>query len=251
MPAASLHLLRMADLQLLAIPGQNKVPRKGVRFSRFEHSSAAMLWEWEARPPDNWLLRTGRVDVDGQEMLLCVVDADCQPAVAMCEELLPPTPWTVDTEHGRHYYYLTTEISSQRIMGGLDRKCGRNVYVVAPGTPGYVQSAEWGHGWPPTFTMRQWMVLEQTWLDQLPEPNAPPGGHHSTGQCRKRRPVPQPGRQQQLAQQSATVRASPHLRRPPQHLPAPSDHVQVVQLATQGRPLCQPRPGLALPDQGQ
>ena len=164
MPAASLHLLRMADLQLLAIPGQNKVPRKGVRFSRFEHSSAAMLWEWEARPPDNWLLRTGRVDVDGQEMLLCVVDADCQPAVAMCEELLPPTPWTVDTEHGRHYYYLTTEISSQRIMGGLDRKCGRNVYVVAPGTPGYVQSAEWGHGWPPTFTMRQWMVLERPGL---------------------------------------------------------------------------------------
>ena len=187
MPAASLHLLRMADLQHLAIPGQNKVPRKGVLFSQFEHSSPAMLWEWEARPPENWLLRTGRVDVDGQEMLLCVVDADCQPAVAMCEELLPATPWTVDTEHGRHYYYLTTEISSQRIMGGLDRKCGRNVYVVAPGTPGYVPSTEWGHGWPPTLTMRQWMVLEQTWLDQRPEPDAPPGGHHSTGQGRKRR----------------------------------------------------------------
>ena len=60
MPAASLHLLRMADLQHLAIPGQNKVPRKGVRFSRFEHSSPAMLWEWEARPPENWLLRRPR-----------------------------------------------------------------------------------------------------------------------------------------------------------------------------------------------
>ena len=119
-----------------------------------------MLWEWEAFQPENWLLRTGRVLVEGQEMLLCVVDAYCENAMAMCEELLPPTSWTVDTQHDRHYCYLTTEISSQRIMGGLDRKCGRNVYVIAPSTPEYVQSADWGHGWPPTLTMRQWMVLE-------------------------------------------------------------------------------------------
>ena len=187
MTAASLAPLRMADLQHLAIPGQNKVPLKGLLFSQFERTSPAMLWEWEDRQPQNWLLRTGRVDVDGNEMLLCIVDADCEAAVAMCEELLPPTTWTVNTQHGRHYYYLTTEINSQRIMGGLDRKCGRNVYVVAPGTSGYVQSAEWGHGWPPTLTMRQWMVLEQTWLSQQPEPDTPPGGHRGTGLGRKRR----------------------------------------------------------------
>ena len=35
--------------------------------------------------------------------------------------------------------------------------------------------------------MRQLMVLEQTWLDQRPEPDSPPGGHHGTGQGRKRR----------------------------------------------------------------
>ena len=184
---ASLAPVRMADLQHLVIPGQNKVPLKGLRFSRFEFTSPTMLWEWEARQPENWLLRTGRVNVDGQEMTLCVVDADCDPAIAMCEELLPPTPWTVDTPHGRHYYYLTTEISTQWIMGVLDRKCGRYVYVIAPGTPGYVQSAEWGHGWPPTLTLRQWMVLEQTWLDQRPEPNSPEGEYPSPRQGRKRR----------------------------------------------------------------
>ena len=48
MAVASLAPLRMADLQHLAIPGQNKVPLKGLRFSRFEHASPLMLWEWEA-----------------------------------------------------------------------------------------------------------------------------------------------------------------------------------------------------------
>ena len=41
MMTASLAPLRMADLQHLAIPGQKKVPRKDLRFSRFEHSSPA------------------------------------------------------------------------------------------------------------------------------------------------------------------------------------------------------------------
>ena len=168
------------------------MPRNGLRFSRFEHTSPSMLWEWEALQPEIWLLRTGRVLVEGQEMLLCVVDAYCENAMAMCEELLPPTSWTVNTRHGRHYYYLTTEINSQQIMsqqimGGLDRKCGRNVYVVAPGTPGNTQSREWGHGWPPTLTMRQWMVLEQTWLDQRPEPELHTGSGRSTGRDKKRR----------------------------------------------------------------
>ena len=187
MMTASLAPLRMADLQHLAIPGQKKVPRKGLRFSRFEHSSPAMLWEWEARQPENCCCAPAAWTWTAKEMLLCVVDADCEQAMAMCEELLPHTTWTVDTQHGRHYYYLTTEISSQRIMGGLDRKCGRNVYVVAPGSPGYVQSAEWRHGWPPTLTLRQWMVMEQTWRDQRPEPDALPGGHGGTGPGRKRR----------------------------------------------------------------
>ena len=163
------------------------MPRNGLRFSRFEHTSPSMLWEWEALQPEIWLLRTGRVLVEGHDMLLCVVDADCEAAVAMCEELLPPTSWTVDTQHGRQYYYLTTEISSQRIIGGLDHKCGRNVYVIAPSTPEYVQSADWGHGWPPTLTMRQWIVLEQTWLDQRPEPESHTGSGCSTGRDKKRR----------------------------------------------------------------
>ena len=184
---ASLAPLRMADLQHLAIPGQKKVPRKDLRFSRLEHSSPAMLWEWEARQPENCCCAPAAWTWTAKEMLLCVVDADCEQAMAMCEELLPHTTWTVDTQHGRHYYYLTTEISTQRIMGGLDRKCGRNVYVVAPGSPGYVQSAEWRHGWPPTLTLRQWMVMEQTWRDQRPEPDALPGGHGGTGPGRKRR----------------------------------------------------------------
>ena len=184
---ASLAPLRMADLQHLAIPGQNKVPRKDLRFSRFEHSSPAMLWEWEARQPENWLLRTGRVDVDGQGDAPVCRGRRLRAGDGHVEELLPHTTWTVYTQHGRHYYYLTTEISSQRIMGGLDQKCGRNVYVVAPGSPGYVQSAEWRHGWPPTLTLRQWMVMEQTWRDQRPEPDALPGGHGGTGPGRKRR----------------------------------------------------------------
>ena len=73
------------------------MPRNGLRFSRFEHTSPSMLWEWEALQPEIWLLRTGRVLVEGHDMLLCVVDADCEAAVAMCEELLPPTSW-----HGRY-----------------------------------------------------------------------------------------------------------------------------------------------------
>ena len=120
-------------------------------------------------------------------MLLCVVDADCEAAVSMCEELLPPTPWTVDTQHGRHYYYLTDEISTQRIMGGLDRKCGPNVYVVAPGTSGYVPSADWGQGWPPALTMRQWLVLERAWLDQRREPETVPEDRHGSRSSRRRR----------------------------------------------------------------
>ena len=72
-------------------------------------------------------------------------------------------------------------------MGGPGRKCGRNVYVIAPDTPEYVQSADWGHGWPPTLTMRQWIVLEQTWLDQRPEPESHTGSGRSTGRDKKRR----------------------------------------------------------------
>ena len=209
MPVASLHLLRMADLQHLAIPGQNKVPRKGVRFSRFERSSPAMLWEWEARPPENWLLRTGRVEVDGQEMLLCVVDADCQPAVAMCEELLPPTPWTVDTQHGRHYYYLTTEISSQRIMGGLDQQVRSQRLRGRPGQSWLRPVRRMG---PRLATDAHDAPVDGAGAD-LAGPT--PGAGRAPWWARRHRPgqeappAPQPGRQQQLAPQVQCRRCDP------------------------------------------
>lgn len=166
---AALRLLRMADLQQLTIPGQNKRPREGLVFAHqkpkgFEFATADQIFRWESENPEQWLLRTGRVQVDDREMFLTVVDADCPEAVKLCDETLPQTPWTVETPHGRHYYYISPDLKTQRIMGGLDRKAGPNAYVVAPGNADYLPSLDWGHGWPTELDFRQWMVLEDAWL---------------------------------------------------------------------------------------
>ena len=167
----ALRLLRMAALERLAIPGQNKTPRKGLVFADwkrggFEFACAERIFRWEAEGPEQWLLRTGRVDVAGDDrtLYLVVVDADCEAAVTLCEELLPSTPWTVATPHGRHYYYLSADLRASRLLQGLDRKAGSNSYVVGPGNVGYVPSAEWGQGWPPELALPRWQLLEETWL---------------------------------------------------------------------------------------
>ena len=193
---AALSLLRMADLQQLTIPGQNKRPRQGLVFAHqktrgFEFATADQIFRWESEHPEQWLLRTGRVQVDDREMFLVVVDADCQEAVKLCDETLPATPWTVETPHGRHYYYLSPDLKTQRIMGGLDRKAGPNAYVVAPGNPDYRPSSEWGHGWPSELDLRQWTILEEAW-EASGKAGATDGRNHDHG-GRRGSSGPRPG----------------------------------------------------------
>ncbi len=204
MSTDALRLIRMADLWRLAIPGQNKTPRKGLTFAYqkprgFEFSNDGQIMLWEAAKPEQWLLRTGRPDPETRpDLYLVVVDADNKAAVAMCEELLPFTPWQVKTPHGTHYYYVwenpTPEMRKQRRLGGLDRKAGPNAYVVAPGNDGYTPSPDWGIGWPPTLTFRQWMMLEDAWVAARSHSLADTGDVAvNTGASRRTSSGPRPG----------------------------------------------------------
>ena len=250
MMTASLAPLRMADLQHLAIPGQKKVPRKDLRFSRFEHSSPAMLWEWEARQPENCCCAPAAWTWTAKEMLLCVVDADCEQAMAMLKSCCRPLP-------GRSIPSMaaTTTISRRKSAASASWAV---LTASAVATSTWSPRAVLATSSPPNGATaghrRSRCASGWCW--------SRPGGTNARSRTRSLVGTAAPARAGSAAGTTTRPAAATGAARcsganftpsggPAQRLPAPRRHVPDIQLATQGRPFCHQGTGVELHGCGQ